>query len=587
MTVNLRPYQAVDTASIYSQWQHHQTVLHRADTGYGKTAVLSHILANHVGSSIVIAHRDTIVAQLSLMLARFGIRHNIIASAQACRRIADLHVKKTGRNWYDPSARCAVASVDTLVRRKDLGVWAASVTLAIVDEGHHVVMGNKWHTALLMFTHALLKILLPTATPERSDGKGLGRAPLGDGVADVMVEAKPMSWLMDQGYLTRYYLPLLADSHMADFIGKVGNDGDWSIAQRRAAAEQSTIVGDVVEVYRKVNAGFYRDIPASRPGLPYLDVVFAPDVKTATEMLHGFRAAGYKSELLTGDTDEGVRVRVFEDFERRAITVIIAVDIISEGTDMPAVEMVQQARLTASVIIFRQQFGRGLRPLWGANEPDMSETPEAQAERLERIAASCKPALIYVDHVGNFLRHGPPDRPRAWSLARTRGTTGPSGAIPSRVCLNPMCVHPYERVLSECPYCGTPAPPPAERSSPDQVDGDIVQMDPAVLDALLGKVKEAGLSLDEYRHKLAATGLPQAYISANAKKHHLRLQHQAVLHDAMALWGGRHHADGRSDEEIRKLFWFAFGVDVLTARTLGPAEAEELAGRVALALASD
>jgi hypothetical protein len=353
----------------------------------------------------------------------------------------------------------------------------------------------------------------------------------------------------------------------------------------RSAAEQSTIVGDVVQVYRRVNEGYYRDIPASRPGMPYTNVVFAPDVKTATEMLHAYRAAGYKAELMTGDTDAGVRRRVFADFERRVITVIIAVDIISEGTDMPAVEMVQQARLTASIVIYMQQFGRGLRPLWGDAPPPMDETPEAQGARLDAIASSCKPALIYVDHVGNFLRHGPPDRLRDWSLARTRGTTGPSGAIPSRVCLNPLCVHPYERVLAECPYCGTPAPPPAERSSPDQVDGDIVQMDPAVLDALLGKVKEAGLSLDEYRHKLAATGLPQAYISANAKKHHARQQHQAVLHDAMALWGGRHHAAGRSDAEIRKLFWFAFGVDVLTAKTLGPAEAEELAGRVAIDLA--
>lgn len=585
MTVTLRPYQAVDAARLYQEWQTHQTVLHRADTGYGKTAVLSYVLANHVGSSIVIAHRDTIVAQLSLMLARFGIRHNIIASAVACRQIADLHVKETGRNWYDPNARCAVASVDTLVRRKDLAVWLASITLAIVDEGHHVVVGNKWHTALLMMTHPALKILLPTATPRRPDGKGLGREPIGDGIADVMVEANPMSWLMDQGYLTRYHPPLIADSHMAEAIGKVGSTGDWSTAQLRSAAEQSTIVGDVVQVYRRVNEGYYRDIPACRPGMPYTNVVFAPDVKTATEMLHAYRAAGYRAELMTGDTDAGVRRRVFQDFEKRIITVIIAVDIISEGTDMPAVEMIQQARLTASIVIYMQQFGRGLRPLWGDVPPSMDETPQAQAARLAAIASSCKPALIYVDHVGNFLRHGPPDRLREWSLARTRGSTGPSGAIPSRVCLNPECAHPYERVLAECPYCATPAPPPAERSSPDQVDGDIVQMDPAVLDALLGKVKEAGLSLDEYRHKLAATGLPQYMIWANAKRHDARLQATQGLREIMAVWGGRHHADGRSDAEIRRLFWFAFGVDVLTAQTLAPAEAAALAERVALDVA--
>lgn len=584
MTVVLRPYQARDVAKTYDEWTRHQTVLHRADTGWGKTAKIGYLVSNHVGSSIVIAHRDTIVIQLSLMLARFGIRHNIIASATTCRQIADRHVKLTGRNWYDPNARCAVASVDTLVRRKDLGSWAANVTLAIVDEGHHVVVGNKWHTALLLFTHPGLKILLPTATPRRPDGKGLGREPIGDGIADVMVQANPMSWLMDQGYLTRYYPPLIADSHMAEAAGAIGATGDWSTAQLRSAAEKSTIVGDVVQVYKRVNEGFYRDVPACRPGMPYLDVVFAPDVKTATEMLHGFRGAGYKAELLTGDTDPNIRKRVFDDFEARKITVIIAVDIISEGTDMPAVEMVQQARLTASIVIFMQQFGRGLRPLWDGQEPDMSETEWAQAQRLERIAASCKPALIYVDHVGNFLRHGPPDRPRDWSLARTRGSNGPSGAIPMRVCLNTLCAHPYERTLGECPYCGQAAPPPAERSSPDVVDGDIIQMDPAVLAALLGKVKEAGLSLDDYRAKLAATGLPQTFIWANAKKHHAKLEALGTLKETMAMWGGKHHAAGRGDAEIRKLFWFTFGSDVLTAQTLGPDEALALAGRVALDL---
>lgn len=577
MTVILRPYQATDKARIFDAWARVQTVLHRADTGYGKTAVLSDIVAGHVGASIVIAHRDTIVAQLSLMLARYGIRHNIIASAANCRQIADLHVKATGRNWYDPNARCAVASVDTLIRRKGLEAWAAQVTLAVVDEGHHVVIDNKWHRALQLFTHTGLKILLPTATPKRADGRGLGRPPVGDGIADEMVLGPPMAWLMGQGYLTRYYPPLIADSHMAEALGKVGETGDWSTAQLRSAAEQSTIVGDVVTTYQRIGSGHYRGIPAGQR----LAVVFAPEVATATEMLQAYRGAGIRAELLTGETDATVRRRVFQEFERRAVHVIIAVDIISEGTDLPAVEVVIMARATASLAVYMQQFGRGLRPLWGAQEPDMSETPAAQAARLHAIASSGKPALIYADHVGNFLRHGPPDRPREWTLERTRGSNGPSGAIPMRVCLEVTCMHPYERVLAKCPFCGTPAPPPAERSSPDMVEGDMVMMDPAVLDALLGKVKEAGMSLDEYRHKLAATGLPQRFIWANAKHHDAKLQARAALKEMMGLWGGALHAAGRPDREIQQIFWHKFGLDVFTAQTLDVAECESLMAKIA------
>lgn len=548
------------------------------------TAVIASIVQAHVGSSCIVAHRDTIVSQLSLMLARFGVRHNLIADKKNCRQIADLHVKETGQNWYDPNARCAVASVDTLVRRKDLGAWLPTVTLAVVDEGHHVLLDNKWGKALALFTHPALKILLPTATPRRPDGKGLGRH--ADGVADALVLGPPMQWLMDEGYLTRYYPPIIANSHMTEALGKVGDSGDWSNVQLRSAAERSTIVGDVVETYRRINTGFYRDIPASAS--PRLAVVFAPEVKTATEMLEGYRRAGYKAELVTGETDTSVRRAAFNAFRTRQITVLIAVDIISEGTDLPAVEVIIMGRPTASIITYMQQFGRGLRPLWGTAEPDMAQTDTARAQRLAAIAASSKPALIFVDHVGNFLRHLPPEKPREWSLDRTgRGSNGPSDAIPQRVCLNPECAHPYERVLSECPYCCTPAPSPADRSGPDQVEGDMVMMDADVLQALLGKVAEATMSVDDYRSKLAASGLPQKFIWANAKTHAGKLSSLAALTDMMAHWGGYQRAAGYDDREIQRLFYFKFGMDVLSAQTLPAAESDALMMRIAIDAAAN
>lgn len=582
--IHLRPYQARDLLQIRTEWLRCQTVLHRADTGYGKTAVIGAVVSQHAGASVIIAHRDTIVAQLSLMLARFGIRHNIIADEKNCRQIAALHVKETGQNYYDPGNRVAVASVDTLIRRKGLETWAAQVTLAVVDEGHHVVLDNKWHRALKLFTHPGLKILLPTATPKRADGKGLGRN--ADGIADAMVLGPPMSWLMDEGYLTRYYPPILADSHLTEALGKVGESGDWSTAQQRKAAEQSTIVGDVVKTYGLINAGHYRGIPASTR--PRLAVVFASDVKTATEILQEFRKSGVRAELLTGETDAGVRKQTFDAFKARQVHVIVAVDIISEGTDMPAVEVIIMARPTASLAVYMQQFGRGLRPMWapliGHNGgPSMDETGDARAERLASIAASDKQALIFVDHVGNFLRHGPPDKHREWTLERSsRRSSGPSDAIPMRACLNPECAHPYERVLSECPYCCTPAPAPGERSGPAVVEGDMVMLDPQVLAAMLGKVGEATMSVEEYRHKLAATGLPQTHIMHNVKGHHAKLEAHATLLETMGWWGGRQRAAGYDDRAIQKLFWFKFGVDVLTAQTLSATETDTLAARVAL-----
>jgi superfamily II DNA or RNA helicase len=576
MTVTLRPYQAKAKAETLAAWAAgRRVVILRMDTGAGKTATLASIIQDHVGASCVIAHRDTIVSQLSIALAACGVRHNIIASEKNRRKIAERHVKIFGRSFFDPNAPCVVASVDTLVRRKGLENWAASVTLWVIDEGHHLVVGNKWHTAISKFTNPAVRGLLPTATPERADGQGLGSEELGGaGVADFMVEGPPMRWLINEGYLCDYRV-VCADSHVVDLLGAVGKTGDWSTAQLKAAEGQTPIIGDAVKTYRNLNAGCIRGVPASQT--PRRAVVFASSVERATEMLTAYRSAGFVAELITGETDDAVRWRIFDRLEAGQVHVILAVDVISEGTDFPALEVATLARASASKGLVRQQIGRVLRPLM---------TPEYKAaqtreQRLAAIAASPKPIAYVVDHVGNFTRHGPPDRPCVWNLASTRGKNEPSDAIQFRACLNvPECGQPYEKFRTCCPYCGSEPPPPAARASPAAVDGDMVMMDPAMLEALRNKAAEAVMSLDDYRAKLAATGLPQHFIWRNAKTHAPKIEAQKALRETMAVWGGIWHARGLSDREIQKLFFERFGVDVLTCLAFGPNEAGALIEKI-------
>lgn len=578
MTILLRPYQFDLKQAVNAAWlAGFRNVLMRSDTGSGKTRVLASIIDDHPGASCVIAHRHEIVSQISLALAECGVRHNIIASRTTCDAIAALHVRVTGRNYYDPGARCAVASVATLARRKGLEAWAAQVTLWVVDEGHHLVEDNTWHRAISMFTNPNVRGLLPTATPKRADGKGLGRPPLGDGVADYMVEGPAMRWLIDEGYLTDYRI-ICADSHIRELLDDAGASGDWSTAQLKAATEQSPIIGDVVKTYRAVNNGYYaeRGIPASNTRV---GIVFASDVTTAGKMLLAYRADGLRAELVTGETDPGIRRHIFDSLERGTIDIVIAVDIVSEGTDIPALQLGIFGRATMSLAVYMQQIGRLLRPLM----TPAYKAAQNREERLAAIVASPKPYAIVIDHVGNFLHHGPPDRPRVWSLERTgRRSNGPTGAIPSRACLNPRCGQPYLRTLTCCPYCGTDAPEPAGRSTPAMVEGDMVMLDPEVLAALRGEVDELAMSVDDYRAGLAATGLPQRFVWHNAKTFAEKHDMQEGLRAVMALWGGRHHAAGASDREMQRLFYFTFGVDVMTAQTLGPVEAEALLTRIYL-----
>jgi DNA repair protein RadD len=539
LRVTPRPDQWQFISDIRAAWNGGaRDVIGVAATGFGKTVCLSQIIEQHDGASCVIAHRQELVGQISGMLARYGIRHNIIAAEATKRAIAAAHVAEHGHSYYTPSARCAVASVDTLVRAEMPAAWASQVTLTIPDEGHHVVRGNKWHTALERFPNPARRGLLPTASPIRADGKGLGRH--ADGIADAMVEGPPMRWLIEQGFLTDYRV-VCVESDLKLLEAQVGASGDWSPQQLREAAQKSHIVGDVVATYKRFATGL-------------LNITFTTDTETAAAMAAAYRQAGVRAGCLTGKTHDGLRRQMLRQFSARELDVIVAVDIVSEGFDLPAIECVSFARPTQSLGLYMQQFGRALRPMPG------------------------KSRALILDHVGNVLRHLPPDRPRVWSLdRRDKRASKTNDAVPMRVCL--QCYEPFERIYRDCPNCGYYHEPEG-RGSPAQVEGDLAEMSADVLAALRGAVAQADLSLDDERWRLAQTGLPSLQVMAGVKYHAARLETQAALRDAMGRWGGRWHAAGDSDAQLQRRFWHLFGVDVLTAQTLKRAEAQALLDRI-------
>lgn len=542
MRVTPRPDQWRFIAEIHQQWsQGARAVLGVASTGFGKTVCLGQLVNDHPGASCVIAHRQELVGQISQTLARYGVRHHVIAADNTRRAIAANHVIEFGACYLSPSAPCAVASIDTLTRAEGLESWAATVTLAIVDEGHHVVEDNKWHKGIARFTNAAVRFLLPTATPERADGKGLGKPAIGgSGIADCMVHAPPMRWLIDNGHLTDYRVVCVeSDLRALTEAVEVGASGDWSTQKLKDASERSQIVGDVVREY-------LRWAPGKR------HITFTTDIETAGKMTAKYREAGVRAECLTGKTRDDFRRDMIRRFEAGQLDEIVAVDIISEGFDLPAIEAISMARPSKSLAVVWQQFGRACRTLPGKKE-----------------------ALI-IDHVGNLLNPaiGLPDRPRKWSLAnRTSRRKASDGGIPMRVCL--QCFAPYERIHKACPYCGH-YEPPGGRTSPAEVDGDLAEMSPELLARLRSAADEAVMPIEDWRAKMTLTGLPDMMVKAQVNRHAERLDTLAALREAMAIWGGRRKAEGLSDSQMQRLFYLRFGMDVLTAQSLKREPAQNL-----------
>lgn len=547
----LRPYQQDIRDDIESRWLGVANVLAVLPTGAGKTVLFSSILADEPGASCAIAHRQELVSQISLALARNGVRHRIIGQDPVIRMIVRLHMEEVGANYVVPNAKCAVASVNTLTGKKfaeSLKPWLPTVKLWVQDEAHHVLRDNQWGRAAAMFPNA--RGLGVTATPLRADGNGLGRH--ADGLFDTMVIGPSMRDLITMGFLTEYRIFAPPSTFQRDQVAVSQTTGDFNLDQMRKAVASSSlvvhdekqIVGDIVQHYQRIAPG-------------KLGVTFVPDIVTAEEVASQYVAAGVPAEIITGKTPDDERYKMMRRFKNRQTLQLVSIDVLGEGVDVPAIEVVSMGRPTESYGLYVQQFGRALRLLDG------------------------KDRAIIIDHVGNVMRHGLPDAPREWSLdRRERRSSGKSDAQTIRACLNPECGAVYERFRDACPYCGTPVPPPAERSRPEFVDGDLFELDPAMLEQMRGAVARVDMTPEAYREQLGRQGVPQIGIMANVKRHIERQETIGTLREAMAVWAGYERAAGLSDREIFRKFYIEHGHDWMTAQTLKRDEALGLAERV-------
>lgn len=564
----LRDFQAIADSEICQAWDEGATnVMLTMATGGGKTVLFSHRVRQQDEPSVLIAHRQELVGQAALALNREEVPHGIIAPQAVQKQIISLEMETYGRSYYQPYAPVRVAGVDTLIRHDKNDKWLKQVKLIVQDEGHHTLRENKWGEAHVLFPNA--RGLLVTAHAIRADGKGLGRT--ADGLVDRLVIGPNGRQLINRGFLCDYRLVAPpSDVDLSDV--EIGPSGELNYEQTRKAVHKSkTIVGNVVEHYLRFAPG-------------KLGITFAVDIEAATEIATAYRAAGIPAEIITAKTPLFVRGQLMRQFRAKQILQLVSVDVLGEGVDVPAVEVVSMARPTASFQLYAQQFGRALRLMltdfqnanWG------SYTDE---QRLDAIAASVKPKAIIIDHVQNYVRHDLPDIEQAYTLnrreKRKRGKADDS--IPLRPCMNVECkafLQPYRVVLPGCPVCGK-KPVPGRRSTPEEVDGDLFEIDPEVLRAMRGEVARLDNPVE------IPQGVSGPIALAIRKRHIQRQEAQASMRGALNLWHGWQLHQGRGEAEGQKRFFFKFGIDILSAQALGAPDAAALELRIRMDLAAN
>jgi DNA repair protein RadD len=419
----LRPYQldAVD-ALRKSYASGHRAVILQSATGSGKTVIFAEITRGATAKgtrTLVLVHRRHLIWQASAKLTWAGVPHGIIAAG------------------YPPSPdeTVQVASVQTVVNHLD---EIGQFDLVVIDECHHAV-AETWAKVLASQPHA--KLLGVTATPARLDGKGLGVTY--GGWFDHIVFGAPIRELQewpapDGPFLSkaRYFVP----GNQAVLDGLEMKDNDFIPAQAVTRVDKPVITGDAVEKYRELAAG--------RPA-----IAFCTLVRHAENVAGAFREAGFRSDYVDGKTSKREQARLIAGLGNGEIEVLTSCDLISEGLDVPALGAVILLRPTASLVMFMQQVGRGMRYV------------------------EDKPPLVVVDHVGNIARHGLPETPRKWSLA---GVEKEDKSDEYKIC--PRCQYVNEKSALFCTNCNLAFEGHGYgggREIPPQVDGPLVEISEA------------------------------------------------------------------------------------------------------------
>lgn len=558
MTITLMPFQTDTKNGVSQAWSEGaQNVMPVLPTGAGKTVIMGSDAHDHDGYGCSIAHRSELVGQISMALAREGVEHDVIGPDDLIRNIVGAQMREFGRKFYNSRARWKVASVNTLANRaNDLPrSWTKQVTRVHGDEGHHYLADNIWGRAVQIFENA--RGMFPTASPCRGDGKGLGRAPVGCGIIDAMVEGPEMRWLIDNVFLTDYRLIAAGDIDMTG-VATSATTGDYSqTGMRKRVKENPKIVGDVVDTYFEYAAGLK-------------GIVFAVDIDHAQEIAAKFQQRGVRAEAISSKTPAAERERMMIRFKEGDLDILVNVDLFGEGVDVPAVQVVIMARPTLSYPLYVQQFGRALRLLVSPILRAAWHTYSVE-QRRAFVAESSKPRAIIIDHVGNVFRHkGPPDmRWWEWDLAGKKGKR--EDGIPMRACANRMCLAPFQRIYPSCPYCGWTPEPPADRSHPEFVDGDLTLFTEELKQQLWGK-KQA---MDSQFCPIPA-GVSNMVIAGIKNRHANNQASQAALREAMTLT-----SPPNVDERInQRRFYHTYGIDTLSAEGLPSAQAMELRQKI-------
>ena len=358
--------------------------------GAGKTAIFCYIaylntLKKPSNRVLILLHRKELLKQTMDAFKEFQIStdHINIAMIQSFKNT----LKKTGAKPY---------------------------SLIIIDECHHSI-SNSFKTVLNAYPKTAL--IGFTATPARLDGKPLGE------IFDHLIIGVDYSYLITNHFLTDY--DYFSPDLNFDFSKWKLKGSDFDTTDNAYHLDKKAIYGDILK---------YLDLNKKT-------IIYSPTVeyskKLESQINEHFNAK--ISAEFNGKTSQSKRDEIISSFKNGKTKILINVDLIGEGFNVPSCDCIFLLRATQSLTLYIQQAGRALR-----GDP---QNPK-------------KRASIF-DFVGNIYRFGFPDSPRIWSLSASIKNTHKHETAHDSLIIKtcPNCLRSFapSQMLPNrlCPFCKT------------------------------------------------------------------------------------------------------------------------------------
>ena len=348
-------------------------------TGAGKTYTAAHwILKNYIDCDIKvlwIAHRSELLRQAAeaffydTTTDTLPNRHSFISYVVSSEFGRSCNVPKTNPDLLIASRQslCSGSNLDYILKwAKGRGLKKDRKLLIVLDEAHHAA-ATSYRTIITAIKKYIphVDILGLTATPFRTARNEQGSLKKLFSTGSGIAYSIDMNTLISAGILANpKHIEVFTKVDMtqvfdAEELHKISRNDLTSLDEKSLQKLNKNTSRNklIVDTYLSNRKQFGQTI------------VFAVDVLNAIALNAIFQSAGVRSDFVVSSITEGMNrsaatqrnPKIIRDFKDGKLEVLVNVNIVTEGTDIPNIQTVFLARPTTSKILMTQMIGRGLR----------------------------------------------------------------------------------------------------------------------------------------------------------------------------------------------------------------------------------